>query len=161
MGELAAGVAHEINNPLTVIHGLSELLQKEDWPTQVSEDGRKIQEATQRAASVVQKLLSFARKSEPEKRYLDVVPVVNRGLELKARDFELGNIRVSNHHVSRIPYTMLDENQLIQVILNVLTNAEHAIQAREGAGEITIATRLTNNKILISICDDGLGNPRG
>ena len=157
VGELAAGVAHEINNPLAAIHGLSELLQTENWPDQVSEDARKIQEAAERAAKIVQNLLSFARKSEPEKRYLDVGSIVDQALELKAHDFELENIHVGIHHSERAPLTMLDEHQMVQVLLNLFTNAEQAIKDRGGPGEITVTIRLLEDTVRISVSDDGPG----
>lgn len=159
VGQLAAGVAHEINNPLAAIHGISELLQMEDLPVQVSEDVRKIQEAAQRAAKVVQNLLSFARTHEPEKQYLDVASIVDRATALKAHEFTLNNIQVTTHHSNRVPPTMVDEHQLIQVVLNILTNAEQSIIACQRAGNITTTTRLVKGMIRISICDDGLGIP--
>ncbi|MEE8465719.1 MAG: ATP-binding protein, partial [Dehalococcoidia bacterium] len=139
--------------------GLSELLQMEDLPVQVSEDVRKIQEAAQRAAKVVQNLLSFARTHEPEKRYLDVASIVDQALELKAHDFNFENIRVATNHSSSVPATMVDEHQFIQVMLNILTNAEQSIKAKRGPGEIKIATQFVKNMIRISISDDGLGIP--
>ena len=159
VGSLASGVAHEINNPLAAIHGLAELLQMDDWPTQVSEDARKIQEATQRAARVVQNLLFFARKSEPEKQYLDVTQVVDRAIELKIRDFELENIEFSVHHSSGLVPTMMDEPQLIQVLLNVMTNAEQAIKGYNDAGKVEITTRIVDDMLRIIISDDGPGIP--
>ena len=157
MGELASGVAHEINNPLAAIHGISELLQMENWPDQVAEDAKKIQEAAQRAAKVVQNLLFFARKSEPEKRYLDLGNVVERALELKARDFELKNILVSVNRPKNLVSTMVDEPQMVQVILNVLTNAEQAIKTLPGAGNITVTIKQTKDMLRLSISDDGPG----
>jgi two-component system NtrC family sensor kinase len=157
VGSLASGVAHEINNPLAAIHGLAELLQMDDWPAQVTEDARKIQESAERAARVVQNLLFFARKSEPEKQYLDIAQVVDRALELKIRDLELENIEIEVHHSPGLTPTMLDGPQMVQVILNVLNNAEQAIKGCERAGKVEIITRKIENMLRISIFDDGPG----
>ena len=80
-------------------------------------------------------------------------------MALKARDFELENIRVTTHHSEDAPSTMVDEHQIIQVMLNILTNAEQAIKAEHGRGEITISTHLVNGGIRIKVSDDGLGIP--
>jgi len=159
VGQLASGVAHEINNPLAAIYGYSELLQMADLPPQATQDARNIQRAAERAAKIVQNLLSFAGKSEPEKRYLNVAAVVDQALALKARDFELENIRVTTKHSKGIPSTMVDESQIIQVILNILTNAEQAIKTGRGHGQVTISTRMVKGFIGIRVSDDGPGIP--
>ena len=157
VGELAAGVAHEINNPLAAVLGLSELIQMENASPSVTEDARKIQEAAERAARIVQNLLSFARKQESAKGYLHVASVVDRAIELKSHDFRLNNINLTTKHSNRVPLTMIDELQMIQVVLNILNNASQAIIENQESGEITATTSLKNGKIRISITDNGPG----
>jgi two-component system NtrC family sensor kinase len=157
VGELAAGVAHEINNPLAAVLGLSELIQMENASASVTEDARKIQEAAERAAKIVQNLLSFARKQEAAKGYLQIASVVDRAIELKSHDFRLNNINVTTRHSDQVPLTMIDELQMIQVVLNILNNASQAIMENQRSGEITATTQLLDGKIRISITDDGPG----
>ena len=78
-----AGVAHEINNPLTSVLGFSQLLMAEDLPSQVRDDLQRVHSGAQRAAKIVQNLLSFATKRDFRKQYLYVVPVLERALEIK------------------------------------------------------------------------------
>ncbi|PKB70492.1 MAG: hypothetical protein BZY87_10215 [SAR202 cluster bacterium Io17-Chloro-G6] len=84
---------------------------------------------------------------------------MDRALELKAHDLDFGNRRVTTHHANRVPPTMVDEHQLVQAVLNILTNAERAMKARRGPGEITVVTRLADGMIRTSISDNGPGIP--
>lgn len=159
IGELAAGVAHEINNPLTVVTGFSEVLMGRKIPQPEADFVQKIYSEAHRASKIVQNLLSFARKHEPEKRYMDVTAILERALELKAYDFRVSNIEVSTQWSSDLPLTMLDEHQLTQVILNILTNAEQAMLASHGNGELVISASKSEDIIRVSIADDGPGIP--
>ena len=159
IGELAAGVAHEINNPLTSVLGLSQLLMAEDLPKNVQVDLQTVHSNAQRAAKVVQNLLSFARKHEPEKSYLDVVAIVQRALEMKSYDFKTSNIQVTSE-LSALPPTMVDEHQLIQVILNVLANAEQAMRGLQSGGQLVIHSTSSGDSMTISISDNGHGIPK-
>ncbi len=159
IGELAAGVAHEINNPLTSILGFSQLLLSESLPEPVNEDLQKICYSAQRASKIVQNLLSFARKREPERRLIDLVPVLERALDLKSYDFRSSNINLICQLDEGLPPTLADEYQIIQVLINILSNAEQAIQEANVAGQLLIRASQTNNRIRISISDNGPGIP--
>ncbi|MBM3933877.1 MAG: PAS domain S-box protein [SAR202 cluster bacterium] len=160
IGELAAGVAHELNNPLTGVMGFSELLMHEDLPAQTKEDVRKIYTSAQRAARIVQNLLSFARRHEPEKKYIDVRGVVHQVLELKAYDLKSGKVKVTTDMPDGLPPTMADQHQLVQVVLNIVSNAEQAILSSRGTGNILVSTSTHAGRIRISIKDDGPGIPQ-
>jgi two-component system NtrC family sensor kinase len=159
IGELAAGVAHEVNNPLTSVLGYSEMVLRSSIPDEYRKDIQTISDETQRAAKIVQNLLFFARKSGTEKQYIDLNSIVNRALEMKTYDFKVSNISVNSELSPKILKTMVDEHQLVQVLLNILTNAEQAIHEAGRAGHIDVRTRELDNRLEITIKDDGPGMP--
>ena len=159
IGELAAGVAHEINNPLTSVLGFSQLLLAEDLPPEIQADIQKIHSGAQRATKVVQNLLSFSRKQDFRPQYMDLAPILERALDIKSYDLTTGNIRVTQELSHDLPRTMLDEHQLIQAIVNLLTNAEQALRLVRGEGLIVIRATSSQSKIRLSIIDNGPGIP--
>ena len=157
LGQLTGGVAHEINNPLTSVLGFSQLLMAKNIPDDIAEDLNIINAEAKRAAKIVQNLLLFARKTEPEMQYLDVTSLLNRVQELKSFDFKTNCISVINEVPPDLPWTMVDEHQLIQVFINILTNAEQECFASQGGGQLRIQATGSPNWIRISISDDGPG----
>ena len=157
LGQLAAGVAHEINNPLTVVVGSTELMADEVVPPVIRERFYRIRSHAERAANIVRNLLSFARRHEPEKRYIQIPDILSRALELKAHELQLQNIRVTTQWAEDLPGTMADDHQLTQVIVNMLNNAEQALTQAHGAGEIIVGASRSGDNIRISVADDGPG----
>lgn len=154
LGELAAGVAHEINNPLTEVVGLSEILMDQDLPQPVAKYAQQINAASRRAARIGTKLLDFARKRDPAKQYAFLPDVLTRALELK----QLGpDIEVETIWPDDLPRTMLDEHQMIQVIINLLTNSQQALSNKPGIGRIVVEAAKLPGKLRITITDDGNG----
>ena len=134
IGELAAGVCHEINNPLSSVLGFSQLVLAEDLPQKVKSDVQRIFDDAQRASKIVQNLLSFARKPEPQRQLLDLTIVLDRVLGLRSYELITNNIEVTREWASDLPATMADEHQLIQVIMNIIANAEQAMQGDPSDG---------------------------
>ena len=159
IGEMASGVAHEINNPLMVIVGNSELLIDQQVPAPIRERVRVIHSQANRAAKIVRNLLSFTRRQESDKRHLDVQRIVEHSLELKAYDLGVSNVRVLRHWPTDLPLTMVDEHQLEQVMMNIVTNAEQAMTKANGGGELKVGAATFEDKIRISISDTGHGIP--
>jgi two-component system NtrC family sensor kinase len=106
VGELASGIAHELNNPLTGVIGLSQLLAERDIPKDIKEDLNLVYSEAQRAANVVKNLLTFARKHPPTKQLIDINEVIGKVLEIRAYEEKVSNIEVVTHLASDLPQIM-------------------------------------------------------
>jgi two-component system NtrC family sensor kinase len=158
MGQMLAGVAHELNNPLTAILGVTELLRERAAP---DEAFRRQLELThrqaRRAARIVQNLLEFSRPASPQKKSLDVNNLVERTLQLHEHSLRRNNVEVEFHPQGTLPGVVGDANQLIQVFLNLVTNAEQAIREVRETGRLQIRLGRTGNRLSIAFQDDGVG----
>jgi len=159
VGELAAGVAHEISNPLTGILGFSQRLLRKSTDEEVSRDLEIIHSEAQRVAKVVENLLTFARRREPKKECLDINDILQRALELRAYALETSNIEVVTSFAPGLPKTMADFHQIQEVFLNIILNAEQAMSEANGGGKLSVKTQRTGDYIRISFADDGPGIP--
>ena len=158
MGQMLAGVAHELNNPLTAILGVTELLREREG----TDDSSKRQldlthRQARRAARIVQNLLEFSRPASPQKRPLDVNSLLERTLQLHEHSLRRNNIAVDFRPQTDLPGVIGDANQLIQVFLNLVTNAEQAIQEIRDTGRIQIRPSHNDNRVIVTVQDDGIG----
>jgi len=162
IGEMIAGVAHEINNPLTAVIGYSQLLQMQsmDQDAQIHEDLGQILEAGMRMKRIVANLLDFSRQHQPQKEYVDINQVISTSLALRMNELTNNNIEVQADLISDLPWTLADRHQLQQVFVNIINNAQQAIVEEGGAGVLAVSTqRQRNNTILIRFQDSGPGIP--
>ncbi len=161
MGQMLAGVAHELNNPLTAILGASELLLErvgidENIKRQLGLTHRQ----ARRAARIVQNLLEFSRPASPQKKILDLNDIIDRTLQLHGHSLRRNSIEVDFLPSPGLPSTVGDANQLIQVFLNLVSNAEQAIREVRPSGRIHIRLGQTGSRIFATVQDDGVGiNP--
>jgi PAS domain S-box-containing protein len=158
MGQMLAGVAHELNNPLTAILGVTELLRDSEG---VQENTKRQLELThrqaRRAARIVQNLLEFSRPAAPQKKPLDVNTIIERTLQLQDHSLRRNNVQVDFQPQSDLPAVIGDANQLIQVFLNLISNAEHAIREVRESGRIQIRIGRIGAHISVTVQDDGVG----
>ena len=157
IGELASGVAHEINNPLTSVIGFSQMLMAKDIPEDAKEYLKIINENAERVAKIVKNLLTFARQRKPGKERVDMNSLISRVVELRAYEMKTHNIEVTTEFAPDLPSTMADGGQLQQVFLNIILNAEQAIMTAHNKGNLLIKTEAKGNRIRISFKDDGPG----
>jgi PAS domain S-box-containing protein len=159
MGQMLAGVAHELNNPLTAILGVTELL-RERAPVADDATQRQLElthRQARRAARIVQNLLEFSRPASPQKKPLDVNVLIERTLQLQDHSFKRNQIEIDYQPQHGLPAILGDGNQLIQVLLNLVTNAEQAIREVRDHGRIEIRSALEDHRIQVSVKDDGVG----
>jgi PAS domain S-box-containing protein len=159
IGELAAGTAHELNNPLTSVIGFSQLLMERDVPDDIREDLELIYSEARRAAEVTKNLLTFARKHAPVKQANRIEVIVEDVLRLRAYEQRLNNIRVKKQFATGLPEIVVDYFQIQQVLLNLIINAEYFMTEAHKGGTLTIAAKRRNSTMVISVTDDGPGIP--
>ncbi len=138
LGRLAAGVAHEINNPLTGVLTFSSLMQKRANSAVDQEDLKVIVRETIRCREIVKGLLDFARQSVPTKRESDINEIIQRALAVSERQMALNRVTIEKRWTSSLPKAVVDANQMEQVFMNLIVNAADAIGT--GGGTITLST---------------------
>ncbi len=158
MGQMLAGVAHELNNPLTAILGVTELLRERPH---VEESTQRQLELThrqaRRAARIVQNLLEFSRPASPQKKSVDLNSIIDRTLQLHEHSLRRNNVEVDFRPQPDFPGVVGDANQLIQVFLNLVTNAEQAIREVRDSGRIQLRFARIGSRISVTFQDDGVG----
>ena len=159
VGQLVSGVAHELNNPLTGVIGFAQLLLASDLNDSARSQVETIYGEAERAAKIVQNLLSFARRRRPTKEMADVNALLQRVLELRSYDFTIRNISLDMTLDPRATPVWVDPDQIQQVFFNVIKNAEQAMIEANSGGKLTVMTRGLPTGVRISVADDGPGIP--
>jgi PAS domain S-box-containing protein len=157
IGAFSSGIAHEINNPLGIILGYTQLLlRNEEKESHRAADLKTIEKQVRHCKSIVEDLLNFARTSAPKKELCDVHAVIEDVLHFFRQHAKLENIRIDTNFDARLSRLLLDEKKIKQVLLNLLMNAQYAV-GREGT--IAIATELMPNgqQARIKVRDSGPG----
>ena len=158
MGQMLAGVAHELNNPLTAILGVTELVrEREDLDDSMKRQLDLTHRQARRAARIVQNLLEFSRPASPQKKSIDLNSIIERTLQLHEHSLRRNQIAVDFTPRTDLPPVVGDANQLIQVLLNLVTNAEQAIREVRESGRVQIRLASSAGNAIITVQDDGVG----
>jgi two-component system NtrC family sensor kinase len=157
IGEFVAGVAHELNNPLTAVMGFSELLAQGGADPQQKRHLEMIYKSALRCQKIVQSLLSFARRHQPERKLSNLNALIETAVEFLQYQLRTSNIEVSAQLDPKLPLTMVDPHQVQQVFLNIINNARQAIEGHRPRGHIRITTETRGPSLRVVFKDDGPG----
>ncbi|MBF4482011.1 MAG: ATP-binding protein [Dehalococcoides mccartyi] len=157
VGALTAGVAHEINSPLTSILGFSERLARKCTSEEQHRDIERIHTEALRAAKVIDNLRTFARSYQQEKKLCGLNEIIRKSVELREYELVVQNIVVELELAENLPATLLDFYKIQQVLINMILNAEQAMYQAHGRGRLLIKTQNMGNYIRMIIEDNGPG----
>lgn len=163
LGQLAAGVAHELNNPLTVVTGQAAILRQTLRSGPVVERAAKIALAAERCARIVKNFLALARHAPPERHRVSLNEVVQEAVELLAYPLRVDDVEVRLDLAADLPVLWADPHQLHQVVVNLVTNAHQAMRASPvPRRQIALTTRCDSGRrlVLLEVRDTGPGIPR-
>ncbi len=157
IGEMAAGLAHELNNPLTGVLALSQLLISSDIPEEHKEDLECVYNEAKRAANIVKNVLLFTRNNNYENGHASANEVIRDVLRLREYEETVSNISAFTKLQEDLPDISIDKFQLQQVFLNIILNAEAAMKEANRPGILKVSTERVNNHINIHFKDNGCG----
>ena len=158
IGQLIAGIAHDLNNPLASVVGFSDFLAESgDVPPALAEPLRVIRQEAERAATIVKNLLSFARRQEGERLPQQLQPLLESVLALLRNEMMALKVETTLIVEPHIPDIEMNPNQIKQVFVNLLTNAAQAIASTGRGGHITVTAKRWLDGVAVSVADDGPG----
>ncbi len=162
VGQLAAGIAHEFNNVLSGIVGYTSLALTRDDIEKVRKDLQVVDKASQRAIDVIKQLLTFSKQKEEKYTLSNIDEIIEDAISLTQNSLNKESIKIAKHY-SKVPAVRMNKNEIQQVIINLIINAQHAIMQNGGSGNdkvIGIKTKVEGSDIKIEVSDTGVGIPK-
>jgi len=159
IGQLAAGVAHEVGNPLAAISGYVELIDSDMEPEDVDDILGRVKKQLSRIRTTIRGLLDFSREGDSERVFVSVKHPLDEALELVHAIPEVKNIQIVTSIPTDLPTTLAAPEHLVQVFVNLLMNAVDAVSNRNGDGRIEVAVDVTKSDITVRVSDNGPGIP--
>lgn len=158
-GRLISGIVHEINNPLSSIVGYAQLLQTHDLDRDTRSSVDKIHSEAQRTSRIVRNLLNFSRRRKTTRGGVQLARALHEALELKAHDLRIHNISVHQDVPEGTCEVSADHDQVVQVLVNLVTNSEQAMYSADRGGRLTFLGRETPTGVTLHVADTGPGIP--
>ena len=161
LGQLLAGVAHELNNPLAVVLGRAAILQEKLADTPHAKPLQKLREAADRCARIVRTFLAMARQTGPRRQVVSVTDLIESALEMTTYGLRSADITWTAAPPDRATMIEVDEDQIVQVLINLILNAQHALAGQSDPRKITLASHLSDDGawLRIEVADTGPGVP--
>ncbi|HMF97156.1 MAG TPA: ATP-binding protein [Vicinamibacterales bacterium] len=159
IGEFLSGVAHELNNPLQAIIGTLELVLEQPLEDSLRDDLERTRFAAGRAGRIIRNLLAFVQQAPKERVLIDLGETVQATLSVRAYELQLAGIQVTEDYATVMPLVLANRDEIQQVLLNLVINAQQAMTDNDGARILSIRTHIVGNDAVVDVSDSGPGVP--